>query len=64
MAKVAQAVADEDLEGELERLAAPESAQGDPLSRYLEDIRDIPLLTATQEVELAQRIERGDRQAR
>ncbi|HET6344269.1 MAG TPA: sigma-70 family RNA polymerase sigma factor, partial [Myxococcota bacterium] len=37
--------------------------QADPIWHYLRDIRDIPLLTATQEVELAQRIEAGDNEA-
>src|SRR2546423_12033501 len=31
--------------------------------QYLQDIRDIPLLTAEQEVQLGQRVERGDRAA-
>ena len=40
-------------------------AEGEPLNadavwQYLKDIHDIPLLTAKQEVELAQRIEAGD----
>jgi RNA polymerase primary sigma factor len=37
--------------------------QADPIWHYLRDIRDIPLLTAAQEVELAQRIEAGDNEA-
>jgi RNA polymerase primary sigma factor len=47
--------------------AAPESADTgtseDAVWHYLKDIRDIPLLTAAQEVELAQRIEAGDDEA-
>jgi RNA polymerase primary sigma factor len=47
--------------------AAPESADTgtseDAVWHYLKDIRDIPLLTAKQEVELAQRIEAGDDEA-
>jgi RNA polymerase primary sigma factor len=35
----------------------------DAVWHYLKDIRDIPLLTAAQEVELAQRIEQGDEAA-
>jgi RNA polymerase primary sigma factor len=35
----------------------------DPMWQYLRDIHDIPLLTAAQEVELAQRIEQGDAEA-
>jgi RNA polymerase primary sigma factor len=35
----------------------------DAVWHYLKDIRDIPLLTAKQEVELAQRIEQGDEAA-
>ena len=34
--------------------------QADAVWQYLRDIHDIPLLTAQQEVELAQRIEQGD----
>jgi RNA polymerase primary sigma factor len=34
--------------------------QADPIWQYLKDIHDIPLLTAAQEVDLAQRIEKGD----
>jgi len=37
--------------------------QADAVWRYLKDIHDIPLLTAQQEVDLAQRIERGDEAA-
>jgi RNA polymerase primary sigma factor len=35
----------------------------DAVWHYLKDIRDIPLLTAAQEVELAQRVEAGDDEA-
>src|SRR5688572_6321243 len=37
--------------------------QADAVWQYLRDIHDIPLLTAKQEVELAQRIEAGDERA-
>ena len=36
----------------------------DPLKLYLKDIKDIPLLTAEQEISLARRIKKGDAQAR
>jgi RNA polymerase primary sigma factor len=38
--------------------------QADPVWQYLKDIHDIPLLTAAQEIDLAQRIEAGDESAR
>ena len=36
----------------------------DPIKAYLKDIRHIPLLTPKTEVELAQRIKKGDKEAR
>ena len=36
----------------------------DPLKLYLKDIKDIPLLTAQEEVSLARRVRRGDAEAR
>src|SRR5581483_10247594 len=57
---------EEDIETEeqLERLESEgEAIQADPVWQYLKDIHDIPLLTAQQEVELAQRIEQGDTEA-
>ncbi len=44
--------------GEME--SAGRVAGEDPLLSYMRDIADVPLLTAAQEVDLAQRIERGD----
>ncbi len=36
----------------------------DPLKLYLRDIKDIPLLTAEEEITLARRIHKGDAEAR
>ena len=36
----------------------------DPIKAYLKDIRNIPLLTAQQQIELARRIKKGDKEAR
>ncbi len=36
----------------------------DPIKSYFKDVRDIPLLTAEQEIELAVRIQKGDEDAR
>jgi len=36
----------------------------DPIRAYFKDVREIPLLTPEEEVELAQRIKKGDAQAR
>ena len=40
------------------------SIGGDPIKLYLKDIKNIPLLTAQEELALARRIRRGDLQAR
>jgi RNA polymerase primary sigma factor len=56
-----QTIDDIHLDTQLDRLeAAGEPIQADAVWQYLKDIHDIPLLTADQETELAQRIERGD----
>lgn len=36
----------------------------DPIKAYLKDVRKIPLLTAVEEVELARRVRKGDKDAR
>ncbi len=36
----------------------------DPIKAYLKDVRPIPLLNAEKEIELARRIQKGDREAR
>ena len=41
-----------------------EPANADPLWQYLQDIHDLPLLSREQEVDLAQRVEAGDADAR
>jgi RNA polymerase primary sigma factor len=52
---------DSQLDSQLDRLEAEsEPLNADAVWQYLKDIHDIPLLTAKQEVELAQRIEAGD----
>jgi RNA polymerase primary sigma factor len=40
------------------------AATTDALGLFLRELRDLPLLTADEEVELAKRIERGDREAK
>ena len=50
-------------EGLPETRGAAEAEAHDAVWHYLRDIRDIPLLTAKQEVELAQRVEAGDDEA-
>jgi RNA polymerase primary sigma factor len=60
-AELRQTVEDIQLDGQLDRLEADgEPLNADAVWQYLKDIHDIPLLTAQQEVELAQRIEDGD----
>src|SRR3954471_13198758 len=50
-----------DLERELEVLAAlEEGSVTDPVRQYLRDIGKVPLLTAAQEIELAQKAEKGE----
>ncbi|HSX57980.1 MAG TPA: RNA polymerase sigma factor RpoD [Candidatus Saccharimonadales bacterium] len=53
-----------ELEKELEIISAVEEAQiTDPVRMYLKEIGRIPLLNAAQEVDLAQRAEKGDIEA-
>jgi RNA polymerase primary sigma factor len=61
-----QQEADDDiqLDAQLDRIeAAGEPLNADAVWQYLKDIHDIALLTAAQEVELAQKIEAGDEDA-
>src|SRR6185295_11166996 len=54
-----------DLEKELEVLAAlEEGSVTDPVRQYLRDIGKVPLLTAAEEIELAQKSEKGDEKAK
>lgn len=54
-----------DLEKELEVLAAlEEGSVTDPVRQYLRDIGKVPLLNATQEVELAKRAEKDEEKAK
>jgi RNA polymerase primary sigma factor len=46
------------------RIERTEAIDLDPLQLFLKDISKVSLLTASQEVELAKRIERGDRRAK
>jgi hypothetical protein len=50
---------EEALRREEEELAAKSSATSDPVRMYLKEIGRVPLLTAEQEVDLAQRVEAG-----
>ncbi|MGI8423798.1 MAG: sigma-70 family RNA polymerase sigma factor [Chloroflexota bacterium] len=60
-AEVVELTRAEDTHEQLKSLeAAGQPMQADPIWQYLKDIHDIPLLTKDQEVDLAQRIERGD----
>ena len=55
---------DNSLDKELDDMESAGHVAGeDPLLSYMRDIADVPLLTAEQEVDLAQRIERGDAEA-
>jgi RNA polymerase primary sigma factor len=55
---------DEETHEQLKSMEADgQPIQADPIWQYLKDIHDIPLLTAEQEVDLAQRIEKGDSRA-
>ncbi|MFN8188303.1 MAG: sigma-70 family RNA polymerase sigma factor [Gaiellales bacterium] len=49
---------------ELDLAAGPPEVSTDSLQLFLKDIGKVPLLSAAQEVELAKRIERGDRVAK
>jgi RNA polymerase primary sigma factor len=54
-----------DLERELEVLAAlDEGSVTDPIRQYLRDIGKVPLLNAPQEIELAQKAEKGEEKAK
>ena len=54
-----------DLERELEVLAAlDEGSVTDPVRQYLRDIGKVPLLNAEQEIDLAKRVEAGERIAK
>jgi RNA polymerase primary sigma factor len=57
-------VGEDDRETAAALLAAPVEATTDALELFLREVGRHPLLTAVQEVELAQRIERGDEEAK
>ena len=63
-AELQQTTDDIQLDAQLDRMEADgEPLNADAVWQYLKDIHDIPLLTAAQEVELAQAIEAGDESA-
>ena len=63
-AELEQAIEDIQLETQLDRLAAAgEPLNADAVWQYLKDIHDIPLLSGSQEIDLAKRIEAGDQTA-
>jgi RNA polymerase primary sigma factor len=54
----------EDAQAEVENLTQGSSVSDDPVRLYLKEIGDYPLLSITEEVSLAKRIEQGDEEAR
>lgn len=55
---------DEDEDAELERVSSSETIADDSVRMYLREIGTIPLLSAEDEVELAKRMETGDKSAK
>ena len=49
-----------DIRQQIKKARAVSTGDRDPIQSYFRDIKDVPLLTADQEVQLAKRIRRGD----